>query len=425
MNELKTLPKIESVSATEIIDSRGTPTVRVHVTLADGSHGSGDAPSGASTGKYEAHERRDGDESRYRGRGVREAVGAVNTIIADTLRGTERRGQRAIDSLLCELDGTASKGRLGANAILPVSIAYTRACAAHYDIPLYAYIGGIFASGERMPCPMMNILNGGAHSKNNIDIQEFMLVPTGASSVAEAVRIGSEVYGALGGELSERGLSTGVGDEGGFAPSLDADEEALELIVGAVDKAGHRDKTSLALDVAASEWAEEKSEGLYKMPKRGGVYTTEELILYYNGLIRKYPIISIEDGLGEDDGDGWASLTASLGERLMLVGDDLFVTNRERIADGIENGRANAVLIKPNQAGSVTETLEAISTARGAGYRVIVSHRSGETEDAFIADLAVGVGAEFIKTGAPCRAERTSKYNRLIEIEAELHREMY
>lgn len=423
MNEMRTLPKIASVTATEILDSRGTPTVRAYVTLADGACGRGDAPSGASTGKYEAHERRDGEGERYRGRGVREAVNAVNTIIADTLCGTERRGQRAIDSLLCDLDGTASKGRLGANAILPVSIAYTRACAAHYNIPLYSYIGGIFASGERMPCPMMNILNGGAHSKNNIDIQEFMLVPSGASSIAEAVRIGSEVYGALGGALTEKGLPTGVGDEGGFAPSLETDEEALDLILEAVGNSGHGDKTSLALDVAASEWAE--GRGLYKLPKRGGVYTTEELILYYSGLCRKYPIISIEDGLGEDDGDGWVSITQTLGDRMMLVGDDLFVTNRERIRDGIEHGRANAVLIKPNQAGSVTETLEAISTARGAGYRVIVSHRSGETEDTFIADLAVGVGAEFIKTGAPCRAERTAKYNRLIEIEAEMKRGMY
>lgn len=423
MNILNTIPKIGSVTATEILDSRGTPTVRATVTLADGSCGTGDAPSGASTGKYEAHERRDGDRDRYHGRGVRDAVNAVNTIIADTLRGTERRGQRSVDALLCELDGTANKGRLGANAILPVSIAYTRACAAHYHAPLYTYIGGIFASGERMPCPMMNILNGGAHSKNNVDIQEFMLVPVGAGSAAEAVRIGAEVYRELGAALSERGLSTGVGDEGGFAPSLETDEEAIELILEAVAKAGHGDKTALALDVAASEWAE--GAGLYRLPKRGDVYTTEELILYYRGLRQKYPIISIEDGLGEDDADGWTSMTGTLGEGIMLVGDDLFVTNRSRIAEGIQHGRGNAVLIKPNQAGSVTETLEAISTARGAGYRVIVSHRSGETEDPFIADLAVGVGADFIKTGAPCRSERTAKYNRLIEIETEMFRERF
>lgn len=423
MHLLHTIPKIEAVAATEILDSRGNPTVRAAVTLADGSRGVGDAPSGASTGKYEAHERRDGDSERYRGRGVRDAVLAVNTIISDTLRGTERRGQRAIDALLCELDGTASKGRLGANAILPVSIAYLRACAEHYRLPLYAYIGGVFAAGERMPCPMMNILNGGAHSKNNVDIQEFMLVPTGAYKASEAVRIGSEVYHVLGNILSERGLSTGVGDEGGFAPSLDADETALELILEAAERAGHREEISLALDVAASEWA--SGEGVYHLPKRGTVCTTEELILYYRGLMSKYPVISIEDGLGEDDGDGWSRMTEALGGDIMLVGDDLFVTNRSRIAEGIVNGRANAVLIKPNQAGSVTETLEAISTARASGYNIIVSHRSGETEDGFIADLAVGVAAEFIKTGAPCRAERTAKYNRLIEIEAEMFREKF
>ena len=374
---------------------------------------------------------------RYGGKGVRDAVNAVNTIIADTLRATERRGQRPIDALLCELDGTSSKERLGANAILPVSIAYMRACAAHYGVPLYTYIGGIFASGEHMPCPMMNILNGGAHSKNNIDIQEFMLVPIGVESVSEAVRIGAEVYGALGGALSERGLSTGVGDEGGFAPSLETDEAAIELILEAVAASGHGDVTALALDVAASEWY--SGPGTYTLPKRGRVWTTEELILYYRGLTQKYPLISIEDGLGEDDGEGWESMTEALGRSwlrqaqgrpltrgpLMLVGDDLFVTNKARISEGIARGRGNAVLIKPNQAGTVTETLEAISTARSAGYRVIVSHRSGETEDSFIADLAVGVGADFIKTGAPCRSERTAKYNRLIEIETEMFRGTY
>ena len=422
MQILNSIPKIESVAATEILDSRGNPTVRAAVTLADGSRGVGDAPSGASTGKYEAHERRDADKGRYRGRGVRDAVLAVNTLISDTLRGTERRGQRAIDDLLCELDGTASKGRLGANAILPVSIAYLRACADYYRLPLYAYIGGVFASGHSMPCPMMNILNGGAHSKNNIDIQEFMFVPA-VSSAAEAVRVGSEVYHALGDILSARGLSTGVGDEGGFAPSLESDESALELILEAAERAGHADITSLALDVAASEWA--SGDGVYKLPKRGTVVTTEEMILYFRGLLGKYPIISIEDGLGEDDGAGWSAMTESLGGDIMLVGDDLFVTNRSRIAEGIEHRRANAVLIKPNQAGTVTETLEAISTARGSGYNIIVSHRSGETEDGFIADLAVGVSAEFIKTGAPCRGERTAKYNRLIEIETEFFRGTY
>ena len=419
-----TLPKIDSVAATEIIDSRGTPTVRAAVTLTDGSRGTGDAPSGASTGKYEAHERRDGDKDRYFGRGVRDAVSAVNTVISDALRGTERRGQRAIDALLCELDGTASKERLGANAILPVSIAYLRACADFYGMPLYAYIGGVASSGVRMPCPMMNILNGGAHAKNNVDIQEFMLVPVGADGAAEAVRTGAEVYRALGAILSERALSTGVGDEGGFAPSLDEDEEALRLILEAAERAGHGGNIMLALDVAASEWAGEE-RGVYRMPKRGGVMTAEELILWYRGLRRKYPLFSIEDGLGEDDGDGWSAMTEALGGELMLVGDDLFVTNRGRIEEGIKTGRANAVLIKPNQAGTVTETLEAISSARGAGYRIIVSHRSGETEDGFIADLAVGVRAEFIKTGAPCRAERTAKYNRLIEIEREMNRSMY
>ncbi len=425
MEIMHTLPKIESVAATEILDSRGTPTVRAAVTLADGSRGIGDAPSGASTGKYEAHERRDGDEGRYFGRGVRDAVLAVNTVLSDALRATGRRGQPAIDELLCELDGTSSKEKLGANAVLPVSIAYLRACANFYRLPLYAYIGGVSAAVGRMPCPMMNILNGGAHSKNNVDIQEFMLVPASVEGAAEAVRVGAEVYRALGKILSERSLSTGVGDEGGFSPSLDEDEEALRLILEAAERAGHRDEVALALDVAASEWADGKGDGVYRMPKRGGVMTTEELILYYRGLRRKYPLFSIEDGLGEDDGDGWTAMTESLGSDLMLVGDDLFVTNRDRIAEGIRTGRANAVLIKPNQTGTVTETLRAIRAARTAGYRVIVSHRSGETEDDFIADLAVGVSADFIKTGAPCRAERTAKYNRLIEIEAEMSRETY
>ena len=410
------IPKIEAVFATEILDSRGDPSVRAFLRLADGSVGCGDAPSGASTGKYEAVERRDGGGggSRYGGRGVLDACAAVNGEIASALLRADPRGQRAVDKLLCELDGTSSKYRLGANAILPVSIAYARACAASRRCELYESLGGS-VSGGRFPIPMMNILNGGRHAANNVDIQEFMIVPVGGGSAADAVRIGAEVYRALGGVLHRRGVFCGVGDEGGYSPSLARDEDALDLIMEAVSASGHENDAALAVDAAASEWTS-GSDGVYRLPKRGVEYTSEELILYYRGLCERYPIVSVEDGLGEDDGGGWRAMTDALGDRVMLVGDDLFVTNAQRIAAGARTGAANAVLIKPNQAGTVTETWDAVSEARRAGYKVVVSHRSGDTEDSFIADLAVAAGADFIKSGAPCRAERTAKYNRLIEI---------
>ncbi len=409
------LPKIERVRAVEILDSRGDPTVRAWVTLADGSEGRGDAPAGASTGKYEAHERRDGGgkDGRYGGRGVLDAVASINDEIADALTHTDRRGVAGIDNVLTTMYGEITKDCLGANALLPVSIAYARACADHYGVELYEFLGGIRACGKkRFPTPMMNVLNGGAHASNNVDIQEFMIVPLGAGTMSEVVRIGSEVYHALARELKMRGLPTAVGDEGGFAPALDRDEDALDLLVGAVESSGHAGEVMLALDAAASEWA---SGETYRMPKRGVEMTAEELILYWRSLCEKYPVVSIEDGLGEDDRDGWRALTETM-EGTMIVGDDLFVTNASRIAELTHDGIANAVLIKPNQTGTVTETFDAVDAARAAGCRVIVSHRSGETEDSFIADLAAAVGADFIKSGAPARSERTSKYNRLVEI---------
>lgn len=413
----RSLPKIDSVSAVEILDSRGNPTVSVTLALSDGSVGVATAPSGASTGKHEAHEKRDGEKSRYGGKGVLQAVNSVNYAIAEVLTKTEKRGQIEIDRALCELDATENKTRLGANATLPVSMAYARACAEHYGLPLYLYLGGVVGGHADLPMPMMNVLNGGAHSKNNVDIQEFMIVPMGIEKHAERVRACAEIYHALGQILSSRGYATSVGDEGGYAPMLERDEEAIELILEAIAEAGYYDFVKLALDAAASEWSVGDN---YRLPKRGREYDTDGLISYWQSLCRQYPIISIEDGLGEDDIDGWHRMTTSLGGRIMLVGDDLFVTNSSRVEDGIRRGYANALLIKPNQAGTVTETLSASLMARAAGYSLVVSHRSGESGDAFISDLAVALGAGFIKAGAPCRGERVAKYNRLTKIAYEM-----
>ncbi len=408
------IPEIAEVTALEVLDSRGNPTVSVALTLADGSEGEAAAPSGASTGRYEAHEKRDRD-ARYRGRGAAGAVKSVNETVRDVITSVEIGGQRELDRILCELDGTDAKENLGANAILPVSIAYARACAKHYNMPLYRYLGGVIGENSPMPCPMMNVLNGGAHSKNNIDIQEFMIVPTEIEDYGERVRACSEIYAELGAILASRGHATSVGDEGGYAPMLETDDEALDLLTAAITEAGYGGKVKLALDAAASEWYR---SGRYTLPKRGGEYDTDGLIAYWTALCRKYPIVSIEDGLGEDDLEGWTRLTASLGKDRMLVGDDLFVTNRSRVTDGVKNGRANALLIKPNQAGTVTETVDAALSARRAGYSLVASHRSGETCDTFISDLAVALGAEYIKAGAPCRGERVAKYNRLFKIGA-------
>ena len=410
-------PLIEKIMAREILDSRGTPTVEASVILTDGTKGVASVPSGASTGKFEAHEKRDGDPKRYGGKGVLQAVFSVNHVIAPVLTGRHAGEQAEIDRTLCELDGTQSKSKLGANAILAVSLATARAAAAFYRIPLYRYLGGLACVGT--PVPMMNILNGGAHAANNIDIQEFMIVPVGAPTFAEALRIGSEIYHTLGTLLKAKGLSTAVGDEGGFAPNLESDEAALEMLVAAIHEAGYDEATvKIALDVAASEWQTEA--GLYRLPKRGITLDRNELCGYLHRLAQCYPILSIEDGVAEDDYEGWWILTENLGKKVMLVGDDLFVTNEKRLADGIEKGLGNAILIKPNQIGTLSEVLRVCDLAQGAGYRIILSHRSGETEDTTIADIAVGLNAPFIKSGAPCRSERVAKYNRLLRIERSL-----
>ena len=407
-------PIIEKISAREILDSRGNPTVEATVVLQDGSRGICSVPSGASTGKYEAHERRDNDKSRYGGKGVLGAVSAVEKQIAPALLGANAANQRKIDELLIALDGTSSKHRLGANALLAVSVAAAHAAANYYDLPLYRYLGGL--SAVQMPIPMFNLLNGGAHAANNVDIQEFMILPHGAQSFAEALRWGSEIYHVLGNILRERGLATTVGDEGGYAPDLQADEQALDLLCEAICKSGlDTDRVGIALDAAASEWAD--GQGGYTLPKRGTHYSTDALIDYWDGLCSHYPILSLEDGLSEEDFAGWQTLTARLGARTMLVGDDLFVTTASRLEKGIANGLGNAILIKPNQVGTLTETLDVICLAQTNGYRVILSHRSGETEDTTIADLAVATNAGFIKAGAPCRSERLAKYNRLLRIE--------
>ncbi len=409
---------IESASAMEILDSRGNPTIETEVTLANGVKGRAAVPSGASTGAFEAVEKRDGDPARYLGKGVLEAVRNVNTVISAKIKGLDALDQVDIDRSMIELDGTEYKSGLGANAILSVSLAAAKAAALSLGLPLYRYIGGVEA--RNLPVPMMNILNGGAHAGNNIDLQEFMIMPVGAPDFAEALRWCSEVYHSLKKVLSGRGLSTAVGDEGGFAPDLKDDQEALDTIVQAIETAGYEPGTQfrIAIDPAASEWYEKN--GVYLLPKKEIQMSTDQLIAYWEMLVSKYPIISIEDGLAEEDWEGWQKLTRKLGGKIQLVGDDLFVTNTRRLKKGIGLGAANSILIKPNQIGTLTETLDAIRAAQRAGYTAVVSHRSGETEDTTIADLAVAVNAGQIKTGAPSRSERVSKYNRLLHIEREL-----
>lgn len=408
--------RILSVRGFELMDSRSNPTVGASVILEDGSRGFAISPSGASTGAYEAHEMRDGDSSRYGGKGVLKAVSAINEIISPALIGKPADDQRLIDKTMTELDGTENKSRLGANAILAVSLAAAKAAAAHYGMPLYRYIGGINA--KVMPRPMMNILNGGAHAANNIDIQEFMIIPFNICCFSEGLRRCSEIYHALGSILKNRGKATGVGDEGGFAPDLDSDESAIELIIKAIEKAGYTtEDIKIALDVASSEWY---SDGKYLLPKRNLKMTADALIEYYESLAEKYPIISIEDGAAEEDWNGWKKLTDRLGKRMQLVGDDLFVTNVRRFKKGIAEGAGNSILVKLNQIGTLSETLDVVELARENGYTAVISHRSGETEDTTIADLAVALNAGQIKTGAPCRTDRVAKYNRLLMIENEL-----
>ncbi len=407
--------QISRVCAREILDSRGNPTVESTVILSDGTVGVASVPSGASTGIFEACERRDGDMKRYRGKGVLDAVCNVGRLISPALTGICATEQSEIDKTMIELDGTEDKSDLGANAILSVSLAAARAAANSYHMPIYRYLGGL--RGMTLPIPMMNILNGGAHASNNVDIQEFMIAPVGAESFSDAVRMGSEIYHALGSILKKKGYSTGVGDEGGFAPDLKRDEEALELICEAIETTGNSEKVKIALDAAASEWYE---NGKYTLMGSGSVYTAESLIKRWEQIVSDYPIFSIEDGLSEEDYGGWRELTEKLGGKIMLVGDDLFVTNPKRLSDGIKGEYANAILIKPNQIGTLTEVLEAISMASENGYKCIMSHRSGETEDTTIADLAVALGTGFIKSGAPCRSERVAKYNRLMRIESSL-----
>lgn len=405
--------KIADVVGIEVLDSRGNPTVCAQVTLSNGSRGVAIAPSGASTGKYEALELRDEETQRYGGKGVLKAVKNINTTIKNALCKTNTVEQYKIDEYLCEIDGTENKENLGANAMLAVSMALSRAAADFYNIPLYKYLGGAFK--KRMPIPMMNILNGGVHAANNVDIQEFMIVPIGAESISEAVRWGSEIYHTLGKLLNSKGLAAGVGDEGGFAPNVESDREALSFICEAIRTAGYSfSDVSVALDVAASEWYHEDK---YYMPKRGIYAGSMDICTTMDELIEDFPIISVEDPLSEDDWEGWCRMTDILGDKVRLVGDDLFVTNSKRLTKGIKLGAGNSVLIKPNQIGTVTETLSVINLAKQNRYTPIISHRSGESEDTFIADLSVAVGAEFIKSGAPCRTDRTAKYNRLIAIE--------
>ena len=411
--------QIEKVIGREILDSRGNPTVEAEVYLIDGTVGRGTAPSGASTGEFEALELRDGDKDRYLGKGVQKAVENINTVINDALIDMDASDIYAIDKAMIDADGTKDKSKLGANAILAVSIACCRAAAVALDIPLYRFLGGV--SGNRLPVPMMNILNGGAHAANTVDVQEFMIMPVGAVSFKEALRWCAEVFHALAKLLKSKGLATSVGDEGGFAPDLASDEEAIQYILDAVKQAGYEPGKDfmIAMDAASSEWKGEK-KGEYVLPKAGTKYTSAELIEHWKGLVEKYPIISIEDALDEEDWEGWQLLTKELGDKVQLVGDDLFVTNTERLAKGISLGCGNSVLIKLNQIGSVSETLEAIKMAHKAGYTAVTSHRSGETEDTTIADLAVALNTCQIKTGAPSRSERVAKYNQLLRIEEEL-----
>ncbi len=412
---------IEKVVGREILDSRGNPTVEAEITLADGTVARGTAPSGASTGEFEALELRDGDKGRYLGKGVEKAVNNINTVIAETITGMDASDIYAIDAAMIKADGTKDKSKLGANAILAVSIACARAAATSLDIPLYRFLGGI--QGTKLPVPMMNILNGGAHADSAVDTQEFMIMPVGAPSFKEGLRWCAEVFHSLKALLKAMGDVTAVGDEGGFAPnSLKSDEEAIEKILEAIKAAGFEAGKDfmIAMDAASSEWKSEKGKGFYKQPKSGREFTSDELIAHWEALVDKYPIISIEDGLDEEDWDGWVKMTKQIGNKVQLVGDDLFVTNTERLAKGIKLGAANSILIKLNQIGSVSETLEAIKMAHKAGYTAISSHRSGETADTTIADLAVALNTCQIKTGAPSRSERVAKYNQLLRIEEQL-----
>ena len=415
---------IEEVKALEILDSRGNPTIQVEVVTADGSNGIAMVPSGASTGSFEAVELRDGDKSRYLGKGVTKAVSNVNEIIAPELEGMNAFDQVEIDRKLIEIDGTENKGKLGANATLGVSLAVAKAAANALGMSLYKYIGGVNA--KTLPIPMMNILNGGKHADNTVNIQEFMIMPVGAKSFSECLRMSAEIYHTLKSVVKSKGLSTGVGDEGGFAPNLSSDEEALKLIVEAIEKAGFKpgEDVVLALDVASTEMYDEAKkigkEGSYYFWKTDELKTVDEMIDYLVDLSNKYPIVSIEDGLAEEDWEGWKKLTDKLGNKIQLVGDDLFVTNIKRLQKGLDNNTANSILIKLNQIGTLTETLDAIELAKKNGYTAVVSHRSGETEDTTLADVAVATNAGQIKTGAPCRTDRVAKYNRLLNIEAEL-----
>lgn len=416
------IPQIACCTGREILDSRGNPTVHATVTLNDGSIGEAAVPSGASTGIFEAHERRDLD-SRYHGKGVLRAAEDISRRIGPALTGLRADDQIHIDDVLRELDGTPNKSALGANALLAVSLASARAAAQHYHMPLWRYLGGTRA--VRLPVPMMNVLNGGAHASNNVEIQEFMIVPTGIDNFGEALRAGSEIYHTLGCNLRRDGLAATVGDEGGFAPDLKSDEQALDYLCAAIADAGYStDEVKLALDAAASEWMPEQPDktpsAAYIRPKHGDTFTPDQLIAYWQELVDRYPLISLEDGLDQRDFENWTKLTERLGSRIMLVGDDLFVTNTERLREGIARSAANTVLIKPNQIGTLSETLDVIRVAQEAGYGTIMSHRSGETEDTTIADLAVATGCHFIKTGAPCRSERVAKYNRLLAIEDSL-----
>lgn len=416
MNRLK----IEKVIGLEILDSRGNPTVEAKVILKDKTVGVGMAPSGASTGAFEALELRDGDKKRYLGKGVKKAVENINTKISEAIVGMDVTDLYAIDQAMILADGTKDKSKLGANAILAVSIAVARAAAKAKKMPLYQFLGGV--AGRNLPVPMMNIINGGAHSKNNLDIQEFMIVPVNACCFMEALRMGTEVYHSLKSVLEEKNLSTAVGDEGGFAPDIDTVEEVLDILSEAIKRADYVCGKDIyfALDIAASEWKSDKGKGRYYQPKSGKKFTADELIMWYKNLIEKYPIISIEDPLDEEDWEGWIKITKELGGQVQLVGDDLFVTNTERLSKGIRENCANSILIKLNQIGTVSETMEAIKMAQKAGYTAIASHRSGETEDTTIADLAVALHTCQIKTGAPCRQERVAKYNELLRIENEL-----
>lgn len=412
--------KITNVIGREIIDSRGNPTVEAEVTLADGTIGRGASPSGASTGEFEALELRDGDKDKFGGKGVSKAVAGINEKIAPALIGQDASDTYAVDKIMIDLDGTKDKSNLGANAILAVSIAAAKAAATSLGLPLYRFFGGVNAN--TLPVPMMNILNGGAHASNSVDTQEFMIMPVGAPSFKEGLRQCTEVYHALQSLLKAEGQTTAIGDEGGFAPNLDSDEDTIEHILKAVENAGYKpgEDFVLAIDAASSEWKSDKGTGFYHQPKSGKDFTADELIAHWDSLIGKYPIYSIEDGLDEEDWEGWQRMTEKLGHKVQLVGDDLFVTNTERLKKGIDLGAANAILIKLNQIGSVSETLDAIKMAHNAGMRAIVSHRSGETEDTTIADLAVALNAGEIKTGAPARSERVAKYNQLLRIEEAL-----